>query len=177
MLCLQDKVIDIIHSLNERQVYDCIEKVWEICKASKTCNDVKLSFASFTIFGVLFFHIEMYNEARMMFEFYRDLASEIENWPHLMVAYEWIGKTLQASRDYQLAIIAFKKMLQMAWITNSTDFEVKAYGHLAKQYFYLQFVAKSNFYSDRALRGKLEDVNSGQRKVAHELFQRSRKLV
>ena len=54
---------------------------------------------------------------------------------------------LCVSRDYENSVKAFKKMMQLSWVTNSPEHEVKSYHNLSKQYFYQQYMEKSEFYS------------------------------
>ena len=49
-----------------------------------------------------------------------------------MQSYEWIGRVLQASKNYHLSIKAFKKMMQLAWVTGVPEYEVKSYHQLSK---------------------------------------------
>ena len=65
-------------------------------------------------------------------------------------------------------------MLQYSWINYASEFEIKAYEYLSKQNFYLQYVAKAKNYSDRALRGILENVNSCNRRITFETFRSKR---
>lgn len=48
-------------------------------------------------------------------------------------------------------------MMQLSWVTQAPEFEVKSFANLSKQYFYLQEVDKSRFYQTRFLRGMLEN--------------------
>ena len=57
-------------------------------------------------------------------------------------------------------------MMQLSWVTNIPEFEVKAFANLSKQYFYMQYIDKSKFYETRFLRGLLENPNSCQRVIA-----------
>ena len=54
-----------------------------------------------------------------------------------MLSYELLGRAYQELQDFDKAIFAFKLMLQYSWINYASEFEIKAYGHLAKQNFYL----------------------------------------
>ena len=91
-----------------------------------------------------------------------------------MIAYELLGRAYQELQDFENSTFAFKLMLQYAWITGANEFEIKAYEYLAKQNFYLQYVAKAKNYSDRALRGILENLNSCNRRIALETFRSKR---
>lgn len=49
----------------------------------------------------------------------------------------------------------------MAWVIGNQKFEIKAYEHLAFNYFYKQDVDKARCYSNRVFRGLIEANNSG----------------
>jgi len=114
--------------------------------------------------------MDMIREARQVFDLMKDVAEECHNWCQAMLAYEWIGRTLHAAHDYENAIKAFKKMMQLSWVTGVPEYEVKSFHCLAKQYFYLQYIEKSSFYSMRFIRGMLENPASCQRTIAEQLF-------
>lgn len=42
-----------------------------------------------------------------------------------------MGKVQQELANYDKARIAFKKMLQLSWLTKMTDYEIKAYNYIA----------------------------------------------
>ena len=62
-------------------------------------------------------------------------------------------------------MLANKKMLQIAWLTNSYDYEIRAYANLAKQNFYLQFPEKSKIYTEKAIGGLVETKQSRSRHI------------
>ena len=63
-------------------------------------------------------------------------------------------------------MIAYKKMLQLAWVTDSQELEILAYQGIAKQLFYMQEIKKSEFYLRRALSCELEPKSSRQKNMA-----------
>ena len=68
-------------------------------------------------------------------------------------------------------------MMQLSWITNIAEFEIKSFASLSKQYFYMQNLEKCKFYETRALRGMLENPNSCQRVIAEQLFQNRLRML
>jgi len=62
----------------------------------------------------------------------RDVAEECHNWCHAIQAYEWIGRVLCAQGSYEQSVKSFKKMMQLSWVTNVPEYEVKAYHNLAR---------------------------------------------
>ena len=53
-------------------------------------------------------------------------------------------------------------MLQLAWVTKSTEFEIRAYWGLAKQHYYEQNIEKCQFYLIKAMCGEIEPDNTVQ---------------
>ena len=95
-----------------------------------------------------------------MFYLARDLGYEVKNWSYVMQSFDYLGRILQLDHDYGNAVIAYKKLLQLAWVTNSYEYEVRAYANLAKQNFYLSYPKKSEGYAVRALQGMVESRKS-----------------
>ena len=92
-----------------------------------------------------------------------------------MEYYGYLGDLYERKKDFKTAIVAFKKMLQFAWINKAVAFELAAYFGIARQYFYMQMLEKAEYYLDRSLNGKLEATYTGPRNLActsikHEKF-------
>ena len=136
----------------------------------KTLTDKDIIFYSLQVLGLLYLVLEDEVKARQTFDLMKDVAEETRNWYQAMQSYNWIGRTLQQTHDYINAAKAYKKMMQLSWVTNIPEFEVKAFANLSKQYFYMQYIDKSKFYETRFLRGLLENPNSCQRVIAEQLF-------
>ena len=96
----------------------------------------------------------------------RDLVEETNNNKEAISIYEEIGKIKQEQKDYQKAILAFKRMLQIAWIENDYASETRAYDHLAIQYFYLQQLKKAQIYKLKAFHGDIETDDSVSKRQA-----------
>ena len=105
-----------------------------------------------------------------MFELAKDIAHESQNLAQEMLCYEWMGRVKQEQGDYKMAMIAFKKMLQLAWITQVSDYEFRAYSAIAKQLFYLQQQQKSEDYTWKAMSGDSEDNDSHQRRISEQQY-------
>ena len=77
-----------------------------------------------------------------------------------MDIYELLGRALEKGFNYKLAIVAYKKLMQISWYVENSTCEIRAYANLARCYFYLQNAQKSEYYFDRVTRGKLESKTS-----------------
>lgn len=58
-----------------------------------------------------------------------------------------------------LHILAYKKLLQIAWTYNSVDYEMKWYDGLSLQYYYKSDIKKWYFYSQKVDNGDGEQKN------------------
>jgi hypothetical protein len=99
-------------------------------------------------------------QARLVLECARDICFESELMGSYLETCHWLGRCLEQSKEHLLAVAVYKKQLQMAWYLDCQWFELQAYSNLGRCYFYLQNVAKSQYYMDRNLRGKLESPHS-----------------
>ena len=104
----------------------------KLAMVSKSMIDKPLLFLSHQVLGCLFLHLDMIDEARKVFDMLKDVAEECHNWCQAMQAYEWIGRVLCAGNNYEQACKSFKKMMQLSWVTNVPEYEVKSFHNLAK---------------------------------------------
>ena len=160
------KLTHIMFNFQERIFPTMIQDCYKICMVAKAMIDKKFVFVSHTVLGCLYLNMGLLEDARKVFDLLRDVAEEIQDWSQAMLAYEWIGRVLQASCDFDNAIKSFKKMMQLSWVNNIPEYEIKSFHNIAKQYFYLQYIEKSTFYQERFLRGMLENPLSCQRTIA-----------
>ena len=77
-----------------------------------------------------------------------------------MDAYENMGRCYQHLKKYENAIKSHKKQLEIAWVVNDRQHELKAYDYLGMQYYYLGELNKSKYYNDRKMRGICEKKDS-----------------
>ena len=71
--------------------------------------------------------MELKDKALEVMIYLRDLAEETNNNGESILIYQKLGKMYQEKKDYNVAIIAFKRMLQISWIESDTHHETKAY--------------------------------------------------
>ncbi len=69
-------------------------------------------------------------------------------------------------KEYEKAVMCFKKQLQIAWHISNAEAEMSAYDNLSIQYFYLGDLERAKYYNDRMLRGKTEAKFSVIRKIS-----------
>lgn len=71
--------------------------------------------------------------------------------------YQQLGYLHRLRNDHLAAIEMFKKMLQMAWVTGDTHWELQAYYHLGHENYYLEEMDKSKYYLERFNKGNVEN--------------------
>lgn len=80
----------------------------------------------------------------------RDAAEDAGLKKSEMRAYQKMGNVLQAQGEYKYAILAFKRMLQIAWSDEDYLYEMAAYQEIGMQYYYLKDIQRTNYYCDRS---------------------------
>ena len=78
---------------------------------AKQIVDCELILHSLKLYGCLLLNLGYHNIACQMFYVLRDLGYEIQNWAFVMQAYDYLGRIYQADKDYEFALIAYKKLL------------------------------------------------------------------
>jgi tetratricopeptide (TPR) repeat protein len=143
-----------------------------ICKASG--DGARLIWA-YAHMGEIYMHFNDIRNAIRQYEIEKNLAEQHQLYELKMQAYRRLGKCHQLLRNYKEALICFKKMLELAWETNSLKDELLAYDFIAMQYFYLGDVERSAYYHDRMSAGKYEAKNSPSRALAKATLAQRRK--
>ena len=59
-----------------------------------------------------------------------------------------------------LAIIAYKKLLQIAWINDSVDFEMRAYDGMSMQYYHKSDITRWKYYLQKGDNRDFEEKNT-----------------
>ena len=158
--------------VGERSFKEATERMHWIVIACKVLRDPKPTIYAYQMYSCLLLHNEYILEASQVLEVAKDLAHETQNLAQEMICFELIGKVLQGRAEFRLAKIAFKKMLQLAWLTRIQDYEYRAYAEIAKQYFYLQKIDKSKEYHMKALNGQLEKLDNPERLISEDQYRK-----
>jgi len=143
-----------------------------ICRASK---DAELLIWSHQKMGEIYMHFNDIRNAMQQYESEKNLSEQHQRYELKMDSYLRLGKCHQLLRNYKEALICFKKMLELAWETNSLKNELLAYDYIAVQYFYLGDIERSAYYHDRMCAGKFEAKNSPSRALARATLAQRRK--
>ena len=111
-------------------------------------------------------HLGMPTQAIELFTIMRDIGYQTLNQSYLIQSFYLLGRALEKAAHHKESIIAYKKLLQVAWSTESPEYELKAYLGLGKQHFYEQNIKKCKMYIARANNGQVEPEDSRQRKTS-----------
>lgn len=125
---------------------------------------------------LLLLALDLNYEAYEVTEFLRDVCEETYNPKPLLDVFNKMAHLLKLMAMYDKAIIASKKLLQMAWFLGDQQFEIKAYEHLAYNYFYKQDVDKARYYSNRVFRGLIESDSSGPKMTSISIRHQRREM-
>ena len=88
-------------------------------QVAKSLIDTNAAFYSLKFLGSLLMHLQFTRDAISIFTTMRDLGYELLNWSYVLQAFQCLAVSFQKAQQYQEAVIAYKKMLQLAWVTNS----------------------------------------------------------
>jgi tetratricopeptide (TPR) repeat protein len=88
------------------------------------------------------------------------VADELLDMHTKMVAYELMGQCYTDIKEYTLALKCHKKQLEISWISNDENQELRAYEFIGKVYFYMGEIYKCKMYHDRSQFGIIEPKDS-----------------
>ncbi|CAI2358876.1 unnamed protein product [Moneuplotes crassus] len=109
-----------------------------------------------------------WKQAIKYFESMRTLCEHPREVKMIMNILKNIGICYQHLRDYPKAIVAFKKVLQYAWLHDSLEWEMQAYQNLATSYYYLRNLEKCRYYHTLSSTGYIESKTSYVRNLCEE---------
>ena len=116
--------------------------------------------------GDVYFRFNDIRNALYSYQVQKNLNEETRNYQHKMLAYKQLGSCYKLIKKYHLALINYKKLLQLAWAENSTEWELRAYDYIGLAYYYLGELEKSKYYHQRMWEGICEDPDSTVRKLS-----------
>lgn len=116
--------------------------------------------------GNLHFRFNDIKSAIFSYQVLKNLSEQTQNYESKMYAYKQLGSCYKLVKQYHLALVNFKKLLQLAWSENNTEWELKAYDFIGLAYYYLGELEKSKYYHKRMWEGICEDKNSTVRELS-----------
>ena len=116
-------LVEVLALISDRNFHQSIDPLNKLVLLSKKLSDTRPTILLYQMFGSLLMNIGYFKESFRLFEIARDLAHEAQNLAQELVCYEWLGKVKQEQNEFMIAKTAYKKMLQMAWLCNISDYE------------------------------------------------------
>jgi tetratricopeptide (TPR) repeat protein len=105
----------------------------------------------------------------------KGLAEANQDYKDKMKTYRKLGHCYKLIKNYKLALVNYKKMLQLAWELKDENAELIAYDGIGMQYFYLGAVDKARYYHERMWKGVYENDSSAARVLSHTSLMMRRK--
>ena len=119
----------------------------------------------YSMFAQVFLVNRQYRLANDFYNKLRNCAHSAQDIVVKMYAYKQLGHCYGKQEKYDEAIICFKHLIALAWITDSREAESAAYDALAIMHFYVGNIEKSKFYDHQFLNGLTEPESSQVRKI------------
>jgi len=102
-------------TLQEKHYEKMIKPFFEMCMVTKTLNDEKVVHFSFKLFARVLGFVNHCAAAIELAYFMLDLSMDMMELPKVMDCYQLLGTLLESHKEYKTAMVAYRKMLQMAW--------------------------------------------------------------
>eukprot|EP00347_Sterkiella_histriomuscorum_P024572 403330650 len=164
-----------------REYQQAINSLEEIIQMSKYAYDIDLLSKVLKLQAQIAIFFNDFRGAVVIYKIIRNVASDEGNDFNKMITYCDLGQCYNQLKEYENSIKCYKKLLELAWRLESIQFEIKAYEQLGIQYYYIGNIEKSQYYNDRAMRGKCEKKDSKIRElydgINHQLKKSESKKV
>lgn len=162
---------DLNLKLDEKALlFDSIVKAFRTKFEEK--KDWKLLQMCYRFLGLEYLKKHNIRDGLKYFQAFKTLCGKNKAYTMKMLAYDDIGFCYKLVKQYKLALINFKKLLQLAWYRKHRGWELKAYDYISIAYYYLGEIDKSNYYYRRMWDGAYENENSTVRKLAIEALKK-----
>lgn len=132
--------------------------------------DVKIFLISIKILADIYLEFDEYETAKNFYFYYKYLANNLDIPEEIQISYECLGNTYKFLFQYHKAIKCYKKQIEVAWVLNNKNSELRAYDNIGIQYFYLGNKDKAKYYHERMLYGRSENVKSETREKVAKNF-------
>lgn len=109
------------------------------------------------------------------YENQKNLAEQSFLYRDKMKVYKKLGQCYQRLRKYDVGILCFKKMLEIALYLGSVKYEILAYNYISLQYYHKGDIEKAAYYHERMWRGSVESEDSSFRRSARTKMETKKK--
>lgn len=151
-------------------IIDYWTSMMEFMKQHNDVNFFEIIFLTNKTIGDIYMDFRDLNYTLKVYKTVKAICEDFQRYKEKMFIYEQLGYTYRQMNDNENAVKTFKKLLQLAWQEQDILYEMTAYDNLALDYFYLGQLAKSKYYHDRIMRGKMENDKSIVKRVSTNLL-------
>lgn len=153
-------------TLSTRKLEETIKTSERKCRNFQVNGDISGVESCYMYQGDVYFHFHDILSALHCYKVQRDLNEQTQNYQCKLLAYQQIGCCYRLIKQYQKALVNYKKLLQLAWAENSIEWELKAYDFIGLTYYYFGELEKSKYYHRRMWEGIFEDKKSVVREIS-----------
>lgn len=147
-----------------------IEK-WQVAIKMLFFIDVRIFLTALKILGDIHLEFDDHEKAKNYFFYYKFLAFNLELLDEMGNSYEAIGNSYKFLNQYEKSIKCYKKQIELAWVLNDKESELRAYDNIGIQYFYLGNRDKAKYYHERMISGKVEKPKSEMKEKVLKKFE------
>ena len=147
-----------------------IEK-WQVAVKLLLFVDIRLFLSALKILGDIHLEFDDHEKAKNYYFYYKFLSFNLELLDDMNSAYEAIGNCYKFLNQYDRSIKCYKKQIELSWVLNDKESELRAYDNIGIQYFYLGNRDKARYYHDRMISGKSEKPKSEMREKVLKKFE------
>ena len=122
------KIYVLIHNRNWQEAFLTCYTNLKVCEIF---NEFIICSKHLLLMVLMLQKMEIHDRAIDVLDFLRDLVEDTNLNKEAIIVYQEMGKMYQEQKEYLMAIKAFKRMLQIAWVENDQNSETKAYEYLA----------------------------------------------
>lgn len=147
-----------------------IEK-WQTAIKMLFFIDVRIFLTALKILGDIHLEFDDHEKAKNYYFYFKFLAFNLELLDEMGNAYEAIGNSYKFLNQYEKSIKCYKKQIELAWVLNDKESELRAYDNIGIQYFYLGNRDKAKYYHERMISGKVEKPKSEMKEKVLKKFE------
>jgi len=133
--------------------------------------DVRIFLTALKILGDIHLEFDDHEKAKNYYFYFKFLAFNLELLDEMGNAYEAIGNSYKFLNQYDKSIKCYKKQIELAWVLNDKESELRAYDNIGIQYFYLGNRDKAKYYHERMICGKVEKPKSEMKEKVLKKFE------
>jgi len=136
-----------------------------IVQHAQKSKNIELHLEALKIQGKILLLYSDLHKAINIFKTVKHMADANRSFTNKLKSYKYLGRCFQAVHNHPMAIFYYVKLLQTAWLCNSTRYELLAYDLMGVQYYYMGDLEKAKYYHQSMMAGEVEPKHSELRKL------------